>query len=76
MNNLFKVISLIFVFAVIAVILATSCGRNNPEDSGDTEAVPDNINDDSFWLYERNVHSPADVDKSIDMTEIKKLYGG
>ncbi len=76
MNNLFKVISLIFAFAVIAVILATSCGRNNPEDSGDTEAVPDNINNDSFWLYEQKVHSPAEVDRTVDMTEVKNLYGG
>ncbi|MBO4770874.1 MAG: hypothetical protein J5563_08860 [Clostridia bacterium] len=76
MRNLFKLISLIFVFAVVAVILATSCDKGGPDDSTDTNAVPDNINDDSFWLYEQKVHSPAEVDRTVDMTEVKKLYGG
>ncbi|MBO4792546.1 MAG: hypothetical protein J5592_09675, partial [Clostridia bacterium] len=59
------------------VLCLASCNGNGTGDDVTTTVPPDDVNgEDAFWLIEPEVHSPSEVDRTVDNEAIKELYGG
>ena len=77
MKTFAKIFSLLFAAVVIVVLCLASCNGNGTGDDVTTTVPPDDVNgEDAFWLIEPDVHSPSEVDRTVDNEAIKELYGG